>query len=159
MFYYILAGLSIASAYQQSQAAELQGEYQKRMFDMNSRLAKMNAEESIKKGDETASIVRQKGAQVKGEQRAALAAQGIDINTGSASDVQAQTEQNVALDVLAVKNNAWREAWGYRTQAEDYSSRSRMAGRIAETEQRASLIGGGMRALEYGYKGYKDKNK
>jgi hypothetical protein len=52
-----------------------------------------------------------------GSQRAAYAAQGVDINSGSAADVVANDKQLGALDVLTIKQNAAREAHGYEMQA------------------------------------------
>jgi hypothetical protein len=56
-----------------------------------------------------------------------MAASGVDINSGSAADVQANTATIGALDEATIRNNAAREAFGYTTQATDYLTRARFA--------------------------------
>lgn len=149
-----LASLAVVNAVQQSQAQQVQGEYQKSMFEMNARLANINAEDAISRGNEAASRVRQKGQSIAGSQRAALAAQGINIESGSAADVAAQTEYFNTLDIMTVRNNAWREAWGYKNQAIEYGTKARFSGISGRTESQASLLTGGLRALDYGTRKY-----
>lgn len=63
----------------------------------------------------------------KGSQRAALAANGIAIGEGSASELQASTDIVKELDVNQIKSNALTQAWGYRMQAANYSGQALMA--------------------------------
>lgn len=149
-----LASLAVVSAYQQSEAQVMQGEYQKSMFEMNARLAGVNAEDALARGNEQASRMRSKGKSIEASQRAALAAQGISVEDGSAAETLAQTKMFSELDVMTIKNNAWREAWGYKNQAIEYESRSRFASRGARTESQASLLTGGLRAIDYGTRKY-----
>jgi hypothetical protein len=138
--------MELSSAYSQSEAKKLQGKYQKELFDHNSRMAGLQAEDALRRGDREANQQRKKARQVQGSQRAALAAQGIDVDLGSAAEIQDETIVQGERDAQTVRNNAWREAWGYRAQAEDAASRGLMGDAIAQSDARNTLITGGMNA-------------
>ena len=65
--------------------------------------------------------------QVKGSQRAALAANGIAVGEGSAAELQASTEIIKEIDSNQLTENAHREAWGMRMQAANYEGQALMA--------------------------------
>lgn len=117
----------------QAEAYRIKGEYEKAAYETNAKLATMNAEDAIARGDQDAGTIFKRGRAVRGSQRAALAAQGIKIDSGSAQEIQGETATLSELDMLTVKNNAWREAWGYKLQAGQYTS----AGIMAEIQGRA----------------------
>src|SRR5688572_4523364 len=104
---------SIASAYSESEALKAQGAHQKRMAGINAELAEMQADDAIKRGDKEAEGVRRNAKKMIGSQRAALAAQGIEIDDGSALEIQDETRAIATEDALQIKNNAWRTAWGF----------------------------------------------
>lgn len=87
-----------------------------RQADFSARLADLNAHDAVTRGDQQASARALRGRQMIGAQRAAQAASGVDANTGSAVNVQADEAGLSALDQQIIRNNAAREAWGYRTQ-------------------------------------------
>lgn len=109
-----------ATAYSQSRAQKAEGAYQSQIYEANARLADLQAEDAISRGDAEAKKHNTQVKKLIGSQRAAFAAQGIDINSGSPLDVQADTAALGAEDEQTIKNNAWREAWGYKVQASDY---------------------------------------
>ena len=82
-----------------------------------------------------------------GEQRVALAAQGIDIDQGSALEIQLQTAEFVSQDALTISNNAWREAWGFRAEANSLRFQGQFAQLAASSKARSTLITGGLKGL------------
>lgn len=114
------AGAQAAGAYSQAKsssetrAAAARAEAQTSMN--NSVLAGWQAEDAIDRGETAAVQVQQRGAQVKGTQRASMAANGVDTGYGSALQVITDTDYLTAIDATTVQNNAAREAWGYRYQ-------------------------------------------
>lgn len=90
-----------------------------------------------------------------GSQRAGFAAQGVDVGSGSAVDVQADAAYLGELDALTIRNNAAREAWGYEVEADQ----ARKGGAIAQKESRwgavTSIAGtaGSLAAQRYGFSG------
>jgi len=133
-----------ATAYNQAQTAKMQGDIQKSQYEANARMANLQAEDAIKRGDKEALAHKKKVRQLIGAQRAALAAQGIEVDSGSALDVQMDTAALGGEDILTIKNNAWREAWGYRVQAEDYRNKGTWAKMSGRNEARNTLLTGGM---------------
>lgn len=102
------------------------------IFNQNAQLAEWQAQDAEARGEANAKIARRKTEQVIGEQRVRLAAQGVDVNRGSALDVQADAAYLGELDALTIQNNAAKEAWGYRVQGADYRKRGKIAKREGE---------------------------
>lgn len=137
---------SFASSYAQATAAELQGDFQKSQYEANAKFSELRAEDAIRRGDREAIEVKKAGKRVIGSQRAALAAQGIEVDSGTAVEVQADTAGMAAEDALRAKNNAWREAWGYRVEAANARGQGRWAAMAAENTARSTLVTGGLKA-------------
>jgi hypothetical protein len=133
-----------ANAYVQAGAISEQGKFQTQQMETNARMAKMQADQATKRGEKAAQAVRQKTKQLIGSQRAALAAQGIEVNADTAADIQADTSALGALDALTVKNNAWLEAWGYKVQANDYETQAKMVSNAAKYNSKMTLVTGGI---------------
>lgn len=121
------AGFQAVGAYSQAknQQAALRAEAQ--VQQNNAVIAGWQAEDSIDRGEVAASRALVKGGQVKGAQRAAMAANGIDLGVGSAQNVLNDTDYLTAVDAATLRDNAAREAWGYRMQARGYMDKSTAA--------------------------------
>lgn len=141
---------AIASGYANSISARSQAEFQQAQYEQNQKLAESSAEDARLRGDRNASISRQQTRMNIGAQRAAAAASGVDVNAGSALDLQADTAGQGAMNELTIKNNAWREAWGFKVQAANAGSSAAMAGNAGANASRNSLLTGGMNAINYG---------
>jgi hypothetical protein len=146
-----LIGLTALQTYSQYQAQKQQSRYQQSMLDANARMADIRAEDAIARGETDAGIVRTRAKKMVGSQRVAMAAQGIDIGSGSAVDVQEDTARMGALDALTVKNNAWREAWGYKAEAASFRSQSRFTAVSRKGMLRNTLLTGGLQAANYSW--------
>lgn len=147
----IVTGVSSAAAgYAQAGAISAKGAYDQQIAESNSRLASMQAEEATARGDKAASQALKQGRQLRGAQRAAAAASGVDIGTGSALALQQETTGLSQLDALTIKNNAAREAHGYQVQAVNYTSQADMTSLATANEARNTLLTGGLRALTAG---------
>jgi hypothetical protein len=108
-------------------AAQQQGDYQAGIFGQDASLADQQAADAIARGHEAELKSRGSTRLLTGTQRTDLAAQGIDIGSGSAADIVGQDRALGELDALQIRNNARREAWGYNTQAAQYRSQADMA--------------------------------
>lgn len=145
---------SLASAYSQSEALKTQGKFQRQQMEFNARIARIQAADALKRGEFGASAVRRKAKQVQGAQRAATAAQNIVVDEGTALDLQNETADMAELDIMTIRNNAWREAWGYEVQAGNLQSQGRFAEMSSEFEAKSTLLTGGLKALSYGMEAY-----
>jgi len=110
------------SAYQQSKATQQAYNYQAQVASNNAKTSELQAQDAIRRGDEEASALRQRIAATKSAQRVALASNGLDLSDGSALNVLSDTDVLGAQDVLTVKDNALKTAWGYRTQGANYQA-------------------------------------
>lgn len=110
-------GMSLLSQGQQEEAQEEQAEFEAYQARFNQKLANLNAEDAMERGEEAVADYTKKGAQVQGAQKAALAAQGIEIDSGTASQLQYESQKQIDTDVKRIKNNAWRESWGYKVES------------------------------------------
>ncbi len=70
------------------------------------------------RGRQAAGLTRMQTSQLVAKQRAAYSAGGVDASVGTAADVQTGTRALGELEAQRVQNNAMREAWGHKTEAE-----------------------------------------
>jgi len=121
----IIGGLVAAQGYMQyrnqkeaAKSAQAEGEYSAEVYGRNADLAEEQAKDALARGREAEMALRRKSRGLAGSQRAAFASQGLDINSGSARDVVQNDMALGELDALTIRNNAQREALGFRKQAE-----------------------------------------
>lgn len=128
-----------------SQRANLR--FQADMAEINARQAELGAQAELQRGQhEIAQLTRHAG-QVKSSQRAAMAANGIDLGVGSAAEVLASTDIMKEIDRNTLEANAVRSAWGYRMQATDMQNQATLARASAKSispvgSALTSLLGG-----------------
>ncbi len=127
-----------ATQRQQANALERQGEYERELYARNAALAEAQAQDAIARGHEAELRLRRRVRQMIGSQRAALAAQGVEVNADTAADIQRETGFLGELDALTIRNNARREAFGFRVQAADLAARGELA-QFAAANQAAAL--------------------
>src|SRR5690606_3358942 len=90
---------------------------QKTALQFNARMADRQAEAELIRGQKEVGRLTMKAGQVKGAQRAAMAANGIDLGYGNAAEVQASTDIVKEIDSNQITANAVMSAWGYRSSA------------------------------------------
>jgi hypothetical protein len=136
----------VGGAFAQSNAYQAQGNYESYLAEVNSKLLGQQFQETIKKGNEESSAYSKKVKGLVGSQRTALAAQGIDIGSGSAADIQKETREMGAEDAMRIKNNAYQEAFGYKVQSINTAAQGRFTSSTAGFNSRQSLLAGGLSA-------------
>lgn len=104
------AGIGAAGAMTRAQS-------QQNMLTSEANIADMQARQAIINGqtNEQSSMLRT-GATF-GAQRAQLGANGVDLGSGSATDLLASTKYMGARDAMTIKDNALRTAWSYSAQS------------------------------------------
>ncbi|WP_329032485.1 hypothetical protein PCP85_18740 [Pseudomonas aeruginosa] len=88
----------------------------------------------------------EQGRQIVGSQRAGFAANGVDVNSGSASRVQESTMNQVAMDAEQVRRNAFNQAFGIVTQGNEGVRQARADYRTRRLNASSSLLTGGSQA-------------
>jgi hypothetical protein len=131
------AGAGVMSAgamYQQGQAA-------KQMANYNATMAEYAAQDAQRRGEEDAAAIQRKAAGLKGTQRALMASRGLDLGTGTAAEIQDQTDFFGETDAATARGNAAREAWSSRARGALESYEGRMAARNANMQAFSTLLG------------------
>lgn len=134
------------SAIVQGAAASNAASAQESLYNTNAKFAELAADDAIKRGDKMVKQVKEAGKRTVGAQRARLAAQGIEVDSGSAQEIQEETAMITAEDAMTVKNNAWREAWGFKVEAAEATARGRFARVAGDAAYSSSLVTGGLKA-------------
>lgn len=121
----IIGGVvSAVGSIQQGQAAKQSADYNAKVASANAQQAKNNATMAANAGEEQAAIQSQKTKAAVGSTLANQAAGGIDVNSGSAVDVRSSEADLGQLDALTIRSNAAKEAYGYQTQASNFTAQS-----------------------------------
>lgn len=150
----VQATTSVASAYSQSESIKAKGAYDKQVADTNATLSKFKAQDAISRGATAELQQLKKTDDLVSSQRAAQAASGADVGTGSAAIVRSSSQLMGQTDALTIKNNAWREAWGYTVQANNFKSQGEFAEIATNNEANNTLLTGGLKAVGYGLKAF-----
>jgi hypothetical protein len=110
-----------------NRAAEMRGEFEAGLLETQAGMLGESALDVERRADIEVGRHRAAARRLKGAQRASMAAQGLDLASGSAAAIQEETEFLSELDALTIKNDAAREAWGYRVAAWDARGRAALA--------------------------------
>ena len=94
--------------------------------DINANIAELAAQQTEEAGRREMGRVQMSTAQLKGRQRASLAANGVDLGEGSALQILTTTDVMGEIDANTVQANAVRAAWGQRIQGTSMSNDARM---------------------------------
>ena len=106
----------------QGQAAAAQANYQAQVARNNAIIANQNANYAISAGEAKAADVGPQERARAGAVRAALAASGLDVNSGSAEQVQEGTQRIGQTNIERERQQAALRAYGYRSQATNFSA-------------------------------------
>lgn len=87
------------------------GQYQQ--AQASAKMADQQAKDALARGDQAASDLAKEQAGFRGQQRAALAANGVELDYGSADQIQQDTQTLQREDQRRLRDNRNREAWGY----------------------------------------------
>lgn len=128
------AGMSAVGAYNKSKADKAAYEYQAQVARNNAQVAEWQAQDAIMRGQTAEGNQRMKTAQLKGTQRAAMAARGLALDEGSPLDILTTTDLMGERDALTVRDNAAKEAWALREQGKGYTANAGLLGFRADSE-------------------------
>ena len=137
-------GASVVGAFMGARNQRALLESQARVAEANARIADSGARVELARGAVDARRVRDQGERLKGSQRAAMAANGIDLGSDTAVDALTSTDFVSETDARMVEDNAIRSAWGYRVGAGnaqvDAASRRGTAAGISPTLAGATTL-------------------
>lgn len=116
------AGVSAAGTIFGGIAQARQAEYQAEVARNNQIIAQQRADYARQAGQAQATAQGIKERSRQGALRAALAASGLDVNTGSAGDLQEGEAGTGALNQMTAEHNALLSAYGYEGQATGFGA-------------------------------------
>jgi hypothetical protein len=137
--------VGLAGQAQQAQIAQNQANYLAQVARNNQQVAEWNAQRTLQQGQVDEDRQRQKTAQQIGAQRASLASQGGDINSGSDVDLIGDTARAGEFNAQTIRNNAQLNAWKDRLQGNLYGGQASLYGSQAANAWlpfNNSLLGG-----------------
>lgn len=122
--------------------ANQQGRYEAELERQNADLSREQAADSIKRGQiERRQFYREAG-QIKGQQVAAAAANGVDLGYGSALRMQSDTQMLVDEDAASLNDNTDQRTRGYFIEAMNHEG----ASQAARAQGKGALIGSALQA-------------
>jgi hypothetical protein len=100
------------------------GLYAAQVADNNSKIANQQGDYALAAANTKAQDEGVKNAQREAGIKTGQAASGIDVNSGSAVEVQASQRAVDQLDVERILQDGGLTAWGYRNQAKNFEKES-----------------------------------
>lgn len=135
----IIAAIGAAvSAYGQAASARTQ----KKQIQYNQTITERARADALARGEVEAQRHRQKVSILVGRQRALVGASGADLGSGSALDIVEDSYAMGELDVLTIRNNAAREAYGYEVRGQSLMFDEQQARLAQNWGTGANLLGG-----------------
>ncbi len=121
----LLGGLvGAGGAAEQSQAQQGMYNYQAGVATINAQISKQNQEYAVQQGEQESQEAGMQGAQQMGKIKVAQASSGLDINSGSAKNVQNSQALVTGLNLDQIRSNAAKTAYDYDVQATQYTNQA-----------------------------------
>ena len=118
------AGVSAVSTVFGGIAQANAASYQAQVAENNAQIARQNATYALQAGTTKQQQAALRAAEEGGAVKTALAANNVDVNTGSAVDVEAGTRTKGAMNQSIIANDAELQAYGYRSQATGFEAQA-----------------------------------
>lgn len=139
----VVTAASAAAGVAGAVGAYNQGQVAKQVGRNNQIMAEYAAQDALRRGDEEAAAVRRRTSQLQGAQRANLAAKGLDLNAGTAGEIQDQTGFFGDIDQNTARYNAQRDAWSARAQGQNARAQGDAAARQGTLSAFSTLLATG----------------
>jgi hypothetical protein len=136
------AGLSAVGSLVSGIGGMESADYQAQVARNNALIAEQNATRAVQSGDVQATNQGLRSRAQLGTIKASQAGNNIDVNSGSAVDVQSSARQLGMLDALTIRNNAANQAYGYKVQAVSDKAQAQLDQMQGQTALESSLLGG-----------------
>jgi hypothetical protein len=133
------AGVAAYGAIQSGEAQSRAANYQAQVAANNQVIAGQNADYAKQAGAVQEASKRTAIAALIGSQRTASAANNLDVNSGSALDLQSSAAALGEEDARTIRDSAARTARGYQIQGIDYGAQAQLDRMTAD---QASTAGG-----------------
>ena len=123
-------------------AIRSRGKFESAAYMENAKRMGLAADDAIKRGNKEAGRHMKSVRKLMGSQRAALAASGVELESGSARDLQLETIELGQEDASTIRTNAFMEAHGYKQQAVELEHQAQLTRIGSKARQKATLLSG-----------------
>ena len=134
------AGMSAYGALQSGNAGYQSGMYQAAVAMNNAAIANQMADREGFAGEVASGLESMRGGARVGDEKAAMAANGVDVNSGSAVDVAVSQRMQSKLSADTTMNNALLKAYGYLVQAQSDMAQAQLDVMGANNKRSAGRI-------------------
>ena len=132
---------SALGSMQSANAQAAQANYAAQVARNNQQIEQQNAEYAARAGEAQAQAEQMKGRATYGRALAGLAANNVDVNTGSAVDVLQTERETGLLNTENVRQNAALQGYGYRSQATNFGAEAGLESAKASQARTAGFMG------------------
>lgn len=146
----IMAGVAIVSAAFTANQQVQQGKYQKGVADYNAAVAENESQEVQNKSVEEENLQRRRTAELLSKQRAQLGAANVDLSSGSALQLQEDTQALGEADALRIRSNYDAQVASLQTGADLTRNQGEFAEQSGKTSATGTLLQGASSALGTG---------
>lgn len=140
-------GSSLAGGLLSAYSANKEGESQSQMYNYQAQVARINAQIDRQnsdwaqhKGDVEGQQYGMKAGQQFGQIRAAQGASGLDVNSGSAKEVQQSQRTITHMDEAQIRDNAGKVAYDYRAKATQDENQAGLYSKAASDAESAGKL-------------------
>lgn len=121
--------------------------YNSQVAANNAKEQKQNATFAAQEGEQNTAVQQAKTRAAVGGILANEGASGVDVNTGSATDVRSSAAALGELNAINIRADAARTAYGYNVQAVNDTAQSQLDKSEASADKTAGYIGAGSTLL------------
>jgi hypothetical protein len=155
-------GASTMGAFKTATAQQNSLNYESAVAANNAQLAQYQASVAQDVGARQEQAQELKNADLYGNQRAMLAANGVSLQSGSPNEILASTKLMGNNDVMTIRDNTARQVWADQVQASNYSTESQadkaIAGSISPFTSAATSLLTGAATVAPTWKKWSDAN-
>lgn len=147
---FIGSAIGAYGEYEQGQAEAGAAHYNAAISRQNAAISRKNAEIAEQSGEAQIGIQGQRTKAAIASTTANQAASGVDVSSGSFTDVRSSERELGEMDALAIRTNAAREAYGYRNKATSEEAQSTLGEFEAKNAATMGVIKAGSTLLSGG---------
>jgi hypothetical protein len=141
------ASSSIIGSMAKASAIRASGKFEEAGFIENAKRLELAAKDAKTRGNKEVHRHMQRVRKLMGSQRAALAASGVDIDSGSARDIQLETLELGQEDASTMRTNIMIEAHGFKRQAIENKFMANTKRIARKSKEKATLLSGRLNAV------------
>lgn len=139
----VAAAAAVAGTIASTTATVQQKRYEAKVAEANQQNENNRVLDALNRGETEAQNAARKQSQLAGAQRAAMAANGVDVSFGSAADLMADTAMYGREEQSNIRNNTTREVQGYDINAANFGGQAN----AARSAAKGAIVSGALQSV------------